>query len=294
MKKILFLTVFGLFACGLHAQITTDEAPYSWGLPAGQITKGEVVVLPAPNIDSIMAADLNEDQWNGPLRFAYPVKANFTLENSGVWTSLNDGSKIWQLRVKLPGAESTNTMYDKFWLPNGAKFFVYSEDTKQYIGAITSQYIGGSRDEPIQFATALIFGENVVFEYYQPASVTESAVIYIPRIDYGYRYVHSPYENSTSDTLETVPLTSATKYAISQAASSKIIVLTEVDAAHPSLASKQLSYALFYQGTGVMAANGQIAAQGGVLDFSRLPAGVYLLQIQVDKDAMDIHRILLK
>jgi hypothetical protein len=68
-------------------------------------------------------------------------------------------------------------MYDKFWLPEGAKFFVYSEDTEQYIGAITSEYIGGSRENPIEFATAIIYGETVVFEYFQPASVSDSAVI---------------------------------------------------------------------------------------------------------------------
>jgi hypothetical protein len=86
-------------------------------------------------------------------------------------------------------------MYDKFWLPEGAKFSVYSEDTEQYIGAITSEYIGGSRETPIEFATAIIYGETVVFEYFQPASVNGSAVILVSRIDYGYRYVDNPYGN---------------------------------------------------------------------------------------------------
>jgi hypothetical protein len=50
--------------------------------------------------------DLINDSQPGPVRYAYPVNVNYTLENSGVWQELNDGSKIWRLKVKLPGALS--------------------------------------------------------------------------------------------------------------------------------------------------------------------------------------------
>jgi hypothetical protein len=196
MKKILLVTVCGLFACALHAQITTDELPY--GLlnnvtSVATASRQNIITLPAPNITSIAQEDSINDSQPGPVRYAYPVEANFTPGNSGTWQELNDGSRIWRLRVKLPGALSTNALYDKFWLPEGGKFFVYSEDTEQYIGAITSEYIGGSRENPIEFATAIIYGETVVFEYFQPASASDSAVISISRIDYGYRYVNNPY-----------------------------------------------------------------------------------------------------
>jgi hypothetical protein len=106
---------------------------------------------------------------------------------------LANGDKLWKLKVKLQGALSTHTLYDKFWIPEGAKFFVYSEETEQYIGAITSEYIGGSNENPVTFATALIYGDSVVFEYYKTAFVEDSAVISISRIDYGYRFVNNPY-----------------------------------------------------------------------------------------------------
>jgi hypothetical protein len=196
MKKILLITICGLFAYALHAQITTDEQPYGLNVTAkARITGQNAIALSAPNSFVIAQEDLINDSQPGPVRYAYPVDVNYTLENSGVWQELNDGSKIWRLKVKLPGALSTNTMYDKFWLPDGAKFFVYSEDTEQYIGAITSEYIERSRENPIEFATAIIYGETVVFEYFQPASVSDSAVISIPRIDYGYRYVDNPSGN---------------------------------------------------------------------------------------------------
>lgn len=100
-----------------------------------------------------------------------------------------DGGRLWRLKVEMKDALSTNAYYDQFWLPEGAKFFVYSEETGQSIGAITSEFIEGSREVPIQFATALIYGESVVFEYYQPSSVKFPAIISISHIGYGYRFI---------------------------------------------------------------------------------------------------------
>jgi hypothetical protein len=193
MNKILLSTIIALFTYSLNAQIVTDELPYGLTIDSLRTKKQDIIVLPVPDRIRINREDSINDAQPGPIRFAYPVQVNYTLKNSGEWQKLDDNSKIWRLKVKLPGALSTNTMYDQFWLPEGAKFFVYSEDTKQYIGAITSEYIGGSRENPIEFATAIIYGENVIFEYYQPASVNDSAVISISRIDYGYRYVNNPY-----------------------------------------------------------------------------------------------------
>jgi hypothetical protein len=195
MKKIILMVQFCVIVNLLNTQITTNEQPYSWKI-SDSLMSGvrDVVVLPVPDMVSIENEDKIYDQEPGPLRYAYPVHVNFTTENSGLWQTLNDGGKLWTLHVKLPGALSANVMYDKFWLPDGAKFFVYSNETKQFIGAITSEFLQGRSKDPAVFSTAIIYGENVTFEYYQPASVEESAIISIPRIDYGYRYVNNPYE----------------------------------------------------------------------------------------------------
>jgi V8-like Glu-specific endopeptidase len=139
--------------------------------------------------------DQIRDQQSLPLRFAYPVPVNYTLENSGVWQDLDDGSRVWRLTVNLPNALSVHALYDKLWLPESSKFFVYNAETQQYIGAITSEFIGGNKENPIEFATGIIYGENITFEYYQPAFVVDSAIISISRIDYGYRYIHNSNEN---------------------------------------------------------------------------------------------------
>jgi hypothetical protein len=194
-------SVLFLFMQVLNAQIITGEQPIGLILSRNFVSYSDttVQILPVPDRTIINREDSITDSQPGPLRFAYPVQVNYTLYNSGAWQVLANGDKLWRLKVKLPGALSTNAVYDKFWLPEGAKFFVYSEETEQFIGAITPEFIGGSYEEPVSFATALIYGENVIFEYYQPALVKDSAVISIPNIYYGYRYVNNPYTAKTQD-----------------------------------------------------------------------------------------------
>ena len=192
-----------LFAQFLDAQITTEEAPPIFDLYMPSLKGVNLNIseqsLPSPDMKTIEMEDrANDGKRGGPLRFAYPVKVHYTLTNSGRWFDLKDGSKLWRLKVRLPGALSTNASYDVFRLPKGAKFYVYSEDTKQYIGAITSEYLPvyESSNIPYAFATGLIYGETVTFEYYQPATVRDNAIISICRIDYGYRFIDNPYINT--------------------------------------------------------------------------------------------------
>ena len=200
MKKTIFSILGYLFFIQfLSAQITTNEAPFSFGSTPSQLLRSiSTQELSAPDMAIIRAEDkVNDTLPGGPLRFAYPVKVHYTLANSGVWQTLKDGGKLWRLKIRLPGALSTNALYDKFRLPKGAKFYVYSEETRQSIGAITSEYLNNESNGAFEFSTGLIYGETVTFEYYQPETVREEAIISIARIDYGYRYVNNPYTPRT-------------------------------------------------------------------------------------------------
>ena len=144
-----------------YAQRATDEHPYGLtDVLRMQIQVGEV--LSAPDLSLVVKEDSINDQIPGPVRFAFPVRVNYNTENSGMWQHLEDGSKIWRLKVKIQGALSTHTYYDRFWLPEGTKFWVYSEDTRQYIGAIISDFIGGSREKPVELFTVNLLYTNTI------------------------------------------------------------------------------------------------------------------------------------
>ena len=207
MKKATFLVVFTTLSLCALAQLTTNELPYGLQQKSTKQNTQQQIVLPPPDVQQLLVEDsinslppiavkdsVNYQTQMGSSRFAYPVLVNYTPYNSGVWEQLPNGDKIWRLKVKIPDALSTHTYYDSFWLPEGSKFFVYSEETGQSIGAVTSEFIKGSKNDPIKFATALIYGESIVYEYYQPASVLDTAIIVINRIEYGYRNIKNPYQ----------------------------------------------------------------------------------------------------
>ena len=194
MKRILII----LFLCGLSvrlfSQISTGEIPISFGKDIS-LLKGTTVdlkTMPPLDMKSISEEDL-EDEENGiPPRFGFLHKVDFNLENSGTWTTLENGDKIWQLNIYCPDALSINFLYDKFWIPEKAKFFAYSENKQHVLGAYTSSNNKGSQKDIQGFATGLVYGDRVCLEYYQPSDIQEQGIISIAYVVHGYRYIKIP------------------------------------------------------------------------------------------------------
>jgi len=192
-RKIFTITVLLLSYCTTYSQISTNEEPISFitNIPT---LRGEntLKTLPSLDMEKIKQED-KEDEANGiPPRFGYQHKVNFDLENSGEWVVLPDGDKIWRLIISCPDALSINLLYDKFWLPDGAKFFIYSNDQKHYIGAFTSVNNKGNRNEIQGFATGLVYSDQITLEYYLPKDIRETGVISIAYVVQGYKYILVP------------------------------------------------------------------------------------------------------
>ena len=123
----------------MRGQIVTGEETVSFRMDITAIRSNERAqkAMPPLDMERIRHED-REDEANGlPFRFGYGYEVNFTLDNSGEWIELDEGGRLWRLEISCPGALSINLLYDKFWLPEGAKFFVYSADRKQSFGAFT-------------------------------------------------------------------------------------------------------------------------------------------------------------
>lgn len=110
--KISFLILFCAITFISKAQITTGEQPYGLRLLKREkplSIKKEVKTFSAAYKASIAKEDLVNDEKNGAVRFAFAVPVNYNLENSGTWQTLEDGSKLWRLKVNMPDALSINT-----------------------------------------------------------------------------------------------------------------------------------------------------------------------------------------
>jgi len=196
MKKYIISSIILLLTSwSIYGQISTKEEPVSFSranVPALRTSDKTQKVQPSFDMRKIEQED-REDEANGiPPRFGYIHEVNYNLENSGEWTDLPDGDKIWRLTISCPDALSINLLYDKFWLPDGAKFFVYSNDRRHSIGAFTSVNNKGSSDDVQGFATGLVYGDQVTLEYYLPKDTKENGVVSVAYVVQGYRFIPLP------------------------------------------------------------------------------------------------------
>ena len=144
------------------------------------------------DLHRIMQEDIEDEKLGIPPRFGYKRRVNYNLDNSGEWQTLVDGGRIWRLKLSSPGALSINLLYDKFWIPDGAKFWIYSSDQQHNIGAFTSVNNIGTRYEIEGFATGLVFSDQIILEYYVPNGVGDIGIISIAYVVHGYRHIRLP------------------------------------------------------------------------------------------------------
>lgn len=193
-QKFYLILIYLIVSSAVYSQITTDELPTSFTLELNKTRSShEEDVKRMPNIDvkKLYLEDDENDKLGLPPRYGFTHLVDLNLENSGVWTKLSNGDRLWRLTILCPEAISIDLDYDKFWLPKGSKFFVYTKDNKQTIGAITSELtLSQDRNSPRGFGTGTLMSEEVVLEYYEPANVKTTAIISISSIIHGYKKVN--------------------------------------------------------------------------------------------------------
>ena len=201
MKKIVITTVIMLLMhSAVFGQLSTREEPISFSrtdIPALETSRA-VKSFAQLDMEQIMQEDIEREKLGMPPRFGYKHSVNYNLENSGEWITLPDGGRIWRLAISSQGALSINLLYDKFWIPDGAKFWIYSYNRKQSIGAFTSKNNRGTKETPGKFATGLIFSGKIMLEYYLPKGVDETGNISISYVVHGYRHI-ALFDNADSD-----------------------------------------------------------------------------------------------
>ena len=178
---------FLAFSTSLTAQISAGGLPPSFENPAIEGNQLKSEKIPAINLKKVQKED---EQHPGTTRFTSPYSVEFNLENSGRWSELENGDRIWQLKVSSRNALGLMFLYENFYLPPGAQLFMYNEDKSQVLGAYTSR----NNKKSGHFMTGLIDGETAILEYYEPAPVLGLGRFQIFRVDRAYD--RDNYENA--------------------------------------------------------------------------------------------------
>jgi hypothetical protein len=150
-----------------------------YGLPPVMRSAAEVA---PPDLRQIRMEDA---EFPTPFRYGITLPVDFSPENTGEWTDLPDGGRLWRLTVRTQGALAMGACFDQFFIPEGGKLFLYNSDKSKIIGAFTEQ---NNRLEHL-FATELLKGDNFTLEYYQPRNIVGSLLLHLNEIVYAYRGV---------------------------------------------------------------------------------------------------------
>lgn len=201
----------------------------SGGLPLG-ISQPKSL-LPAPSL-TVAGPDVAEllkaDERNPSNRFAAPVEVDIDINSHGNWTLLDNGTQVWQLRLRVPEAQGLLLFYEDFSLPLGAQMFVYSPLTNQVLGA----YTGETRQRTDRLFTGIVYGEEVIIEYQAPADNFDIP-FHIWRVDVVYKDAGPEKEllsfgfGSSSDCHDNVACPEAAEWQNERNAAARIIVVVE-------------------------------------------------------------------
>ena len=185
MTKILSITLFftSIVLCSLRAQ-TKDL-----GLPKSALIKSNLALpsverMPKFDLEAVLKADsINERNKVGAWRFGYEHNVDLGLDNAGEWTTLVNGDRIWRLYLSSKDALSINLIFDEFYMPAGASVHLYDPQFRDIVGAYTDW-----NNNPSEIlGTALLRGDKVVVEYYEPKAVEGEGKLNIGIVVHAYR-----------------------------------------------------------------------------------------------------------
>lgn len=182
MTRTFRYTLFALFlSVHANAQIHVGGLPLAWQKSQSELASKPPTPTVLPKLD-VEKAWVEDSQTPGQNRFAAPINTNLTLENSGVWTDLSNGDRVWQCEINAPDALGLVLLFDQFDLPSGSRFFAYTPDHKQLFGA----YSDVSCQPSGKFTIGVLKGERAMLEYFEPATAKGKGRVHLFRADYAY------------------------------------------------------------------------------------------------------------
>lgn len=188
-KKLLWLPVLllALFTTG-RAQQSLGGKPYSFDHPLNDNLENARQTMPRIDV-ATLKGNAHLAEIKGEMLPAGQVfTVNLTPQNSGVWTTLPNKDRVWRLQLHVPDAPATSLYYENFYLPEGATLFVYNAEKTHLIGSFGTH----NNHESGQFATEIIYTEDCVVEYYEPANVKKPGSFTISGVANVYNAPHPP------------------------------------------------------------------------------------------------------
>lgn len=184
MKKTVLILSFGLLGGFSFAQMQGDGGePHTQASIAKSILF-EQRVFAKPDLKALREEDAIVDaSKSGPWRFGYNHYTDLNLQNSGTWTELANGGKIWQLALSCEEALTVNLTFENTVIPEGNELYVFTPE-KDFILGKFKQY----HTYEGQLGTELVPGNTAIVEYFvAPENANNIGSLTVATVTHGYR-----------------------------------------------------------------------------------------------------------
>lgn len=182
--KALLLLLLLMLSINSFAQVSFAGRPATYSI---EIDDSHLPTFNAKlnqDVNLMIARDNDSQQTHGkPPRVAEAIALSIDLATQGEWSQLSDGNYVCRLRVRSEGALALLFSYSDFYIPQDASLYIYNNNRTHILGAYTHK----TNPKGGLFATEMVAGDDVIFEYVSPSKEL------LPRInidEVGYCYNH--------------------------------------------------------------------------------------------------------
>ncbi len=190
MRKLIWIVIqIIVFNCAF-GQISQGGTPYSFitsdkqgntlfGLQAVET----IPIFEMQPVDPVEIQEIidNNNEGTNSYQFAIGFDIDIDVKASAKIDSLDIGL-LYRLSIKSSGAYSINMTFNEYYVPSGAKLFIYNTNKDHVIGAFTSNNNKKSKILP----TIPVSGDEVIIEYFEPYYPKFNGSLQIRRVGHDF------------------------------------------------------------------------------------------------------------
>ena len=146
-----------------------------------------VKMIAAPDLEALHLEDIQRDKLGLLYRIGLASTVNITPLNSGIWTTLPNGDRKWQLVVKSSGAEALSFLFETFKLYGASTLVITDLNGKLVHNPLTSDDV----ESHFRQHAALCFGDELLLTLIEP-KYTQTSELFLDRVMFNYRSTGNP------------------------------------------------------------------------------------------------------
>jgi hypothetical protein len=152
-----------------------------------KLSSTPILNLNPPDLTAIKIEDSINDKAGKLYRIGVAIPTSINTSNHGKWTTNEFGERIWQLQIKVSGAEALSFPFEKFYLYDKATIDIFDNNGKRLHSTYTAAEVLSHGQQNL----ALCFGDDMTIQIKEPAG-TRASEIQINEIMYAYRSTGNP------------------------------------------------------------------------------------------------------